>query len=643
MRRIIALLCFILEVSILMFHAEPAFARKRASSARTFHEPVRILDLRAFNTTDLKDSLQVLRLWDTMHATATLQGVVNRLHPRLYIRYVQNLQRQNIDDYWWQKYRQKGQWLSEADTLLCASLADAIRSFTKDIRGLVVYDSNVAATSNVASTVAGVENLVAVRYDPSPESLYTQLRSMGLPVCCWLVNPNGSSLFTGKGQIPGTTLPSTGSVKGDAYQWMIEHYLKKGRCNTHYAAYYIDQFWRTKPTRTVSNHYQLTNHDFFVSRRAFFFDLSPWADEPATDMPTQADTLDHHLLRTMLAEAYHQNRARHFCYIGGFPCWAFKYTRHAGGKHEDVATEWEFSRIISAYNAFKDADAIGLGALANASFWQHFPLEKRYRQKWVTHEELREKGYLNEDGRVNTQKKYMLFYVGDYDASSWVAQTTPYLWDDPARGSVPLMWSVSPVLAERVPMVLHNYRQTATPNDYFAAADNGAGYLMPGMLQEPRPLSGYPDASKAWARHCRKYYRKWGLTISGFVIDGEAPALNSKGLQSYASFSPNGIVPQKIGGAPYIHSSGLAALYDDMPVLRSDWDIVDNDPVRAVDVMMERFAIREGFPFHWFRAILKSPAWYKSVHDEVLRRDSTIEWVDAPTYFELLRIWLKEH
>ena len=606
-------------------------------------EPIRILDLRQWNETDLLDSVEVCRLWDMMHATATLQGIVNRRSPRLYIRYIQNYRGQNIDDYWWQKYRQTGEWLAEADTLECTSILDAIKTFRTDIRGLVVYDSNVAATSNVASTVAGVEDLIAVRYDPSPTSLYSQLRNIGMPVCCWLVNPDGSSLFTGKGLIANTQRPSSGSVKADAYLWMIEHYLKPGRCNTRYAAYYIDQFWRSDPTRVISNHHQLTNHDFFVSHKAFFFDLSPWADEPATDYSPLLvrnqdglDTLDNYLLRTMLDYAYHQNHGRHFCYIGGFPSWAFKYTQHAGGRHEDVATEWEFSRVISAYNAFKDADAIGFGALANASFWQHFPLKKRYRQAWVNRLELKKKGYLNEDGKVNTDWKYMLFYVGDYDASSWVAQTTPYLWDDPNRGNIPLMWSISPVLMERVPMVLHNYRVTATPNDYFAAADNGAGYLMPGMLQEPRALSGYPDGLKAWARHCRKYYRKWGLSVTGFVIDGEAPALNSKGLQCYASFSPNGIVPQKIDG-----TDKLAVLHDEMPVLRSDWDIVDDDPIKATNSIMNRIALRKGFPFHWFRAILKSPTWYKNVHDELLHRDPTIQWLDAPTYFELLKIYLE--
>ncbi len=600
-------------------------------------EPIRILDLSQWNKADLHDSVEVCRLWDVMHATATLQGIVNRRNPRLYIRYVVNHMGQNVDDYWWQKYRQAGEWLSNYDTLECRNLIDAVQAFRNEVRGLVVYDPKVAATSNVASTVAGVENLIAVRYDPSPQSLYSRLLASGLPVVCRLVNEDGSSLFTGKGLIADTQRPSSGSKKGDAYLWMIEHYLKPGRCNTRYAAYYIDQFWRTAPTRTISNHHQLTNHDFFVSKRAFFFDLSPWADEPATDMPSQPDTLDNYLLRTMLNQAYRQNRGHHFCYIGGFPCWAFKYTKHAGGCHADVATEWEFSRIISAYNAFKDADAIGLGALANASFWQHFPLKKHYPQHWVTRQELLQKGYLTSEGRVDTSRRYMLFYVGDYDASSWVAQTTPFLWDDPNRGRVPLMWSISPVLMERVPMALHNYRQTASPKDYFAAADNGAGYLMPGMLQEPRALSGYPDGLRAWAHHCRRYYRKWHLTISGFVIDGEAPALNQKGLDCYASFSPNGIVPQKIEG-----TDKLAVLHGKMPVLRSDWDIVDNDPVKATDVIMDRMALRKGFPFHWFRAILKSPTWYANVHDEVLRRDPNIVWLDAPSFFELLRIYLND-
>ncbi|GAA4798833.1 GxGYxYP family putative glycoside hydrolase [Olivibacter ginsenosidimutans] len=597
--------------------------------------PIRMLDLRWLNQLDLHEEAQAAQLWDILHTTATLQGIVNRDQPSLYIRYVVNERKQNVDDYWWKKYRQKGQWLANRDTLLCSSIVDAVVAFRNSIRGVVVYDPTVASTSNIASSVAGIDDLLAIRYDLSPNSLYTQLVLKGpkLPVRCWLVNPNGTSVFTGQGKVWQTNLASSGSCKIDPYLWFMEHYLKKGKCNTHYAAYYIDQYWLTNPTRTVANHHQLTNHDYFVSKKGFFFDLSPWDDEAATDDPQQTPGLDRSVLQQLLRYAYQQNKGE-FCYIGGFPSWAFKYTQHAQGRHPDVATEWEFSRIISAYNAFKDADAIGLGALANASFWQHFPLQKTYPQAWVSRETLKQKGLLNADGTLNIAgKQFLLFYVGDYDSSSWITQTTPYLWDDPNRGSLPLMWCISPVLAERVPMVMHNYRTTATNNDYFAAADNGAGYLLPGMLQEPRPISGLPSGLDAWKAHCLRYYKQWGLSITGFVIDGEAPGLNTAGLDCYAAFSPNGIVPQKVP---------LTLLHGYMPVLRADYDITDTDPQLAAKTIEERITKRP-IPFHWFRAILKSPTWYKEVHEQLQADNPAVTWLDGPTFFELYRIYLEQH
>ena len=76
-------------------------------------------------------------------------------------------------------------------------------------------------------------------------------------------------------------------------------------------------------------------------------------------------------------------------HIGGFPSWATKYTKHASGKHDDVPTEWEYTKIIAAYNGFQDADAIGYGAIANASFYTHFPLQKEYPQYHGDSEEQR--------------------------------------------------------------------------------------------------------------------------------------------------------------------------------------------------------------------------------------------------------------
>ncbi|MEJ7559691.1 MAG: GxGYxYP domain-containing protein [Pedobacter sp.] len=597
--------------------------------------PIGIFDLKYTLVSDLKDPQQLKTAWEDVHLIATLQGIVNRNSPQLYIKFVEN-GAVNIDQYWWNRYRKQGKWLQGRDTVVFKDIIEVVNAYKNQINGVVVYDPKVAATSNVASSVSGIENLIAVRYDKDPNSLYSRLVMGGpmLRVKAWLINWDGSSLFKGTGTIPGTKRASTGSPKNDAYLWFLEKYMKTGRCNTRYGAYYIDQEWLNKPQVAGRNHHTLSNHDFFVSKKGFFFDLSPWGDEAATDEPSQKVGTDLNTLKELLLAAYKQNKGQTFAYLGGFPPWAFKYTKHAGGSHDDVPTEWEYSRIISAYNAFKDADAIGYGALANSSFWQHFPLKAKYEQKWVTETDLKRRGYLSAEGKVDFKgRDFMIFYVGDYDASSWVSQMTPYLWDSKDRGKLPLMWSISPVLQERVPMALAYLRESASPNDYFAAADNGAGYLMPGMLQAPRPISGLADGLDAWVKHNIPYYRKWDLTISGFIIDGQAPGLNERGFDAYAKFSPNGIVPQK---------TPLTFLHGDMPVLRADADINQGNPAEAATAIHNRIRNRP-VHFHWFRNILKDPGWYVAVMAELKKSNPEVELLDAATFFELYRIWLKEN
>ena len=598
-------------------------------------DAIGVFDLRYTLETNLKTKSGLNTAWDDAHAVAALQGIVNRGAPRLYVHFVM-LDDTDVDAYWWDKYSREGQWLHGKKTKEFKTIEELVSAYAKFLKGVVVYDGNVASTSAVASAVAGIEDILPLRYDEDPDSLYFRLvKSKNGPQLkpkVWLVNKDGSPLFTGEGKVPQTLRESSGSVKTDPYVWFVENYMKKGKCNTQFGAYYIDQVWKKNPSAAVRNHHTLSNHDFFISRRAFFFDLSPWGDEPPPDDLTQKTGTDLEMLKELLLIAYRQNGGKKMCYIGGFPPWAFKYTKHVGGSHDNVPTEWEFSRIISAYNAFKDADAIGYGALANASFWQHFPLKKSYPQKWVSHDDLKARGLLRADGKVNFgDKNFVVLYVGDYDASSWLSQRAFNIWDDPDRGKVPLMWAVSPVLQERVPHVMHYMRSTATPNDFFVAADNGAGYLMPGMLQEPRE-SGLPSGLNAWAAHCKKYYGKWGLTVSGFIIDGEAPGLDDDGMRCYASFSPNGIVAQKV---PPI------SLFGNMPVLRSDVDLV-GDPKREAANIMERIKSRQPLRFHWFRSILKTPTWYAQLQDELNSLDENVVILDAPSFFELMRIALKD-
>lgn len=600
-------------------------------------EPERffVYDLRPALRYDARDRWQVADAWDHVHAVATIQGIVNRDAPRLFIRYIEAHGR-NIDDYWLQHLSAPGQWLAGRPRRPLGSLPALLHTFRDRIHGAVVYDPAVPATSNLASTIAGVEDLVAIRYDPHPESLYSRLIEGGpkLPVGRRLLNEDGSPLFTGTGTIPGTDLPSTGSAKCDAYLWLKHHYIDSGKVDAGYAGHYIDAYWIDHPTASSPNQHTLSNHDYFVAKRGFFFDLNVWDDETPVDDRDQEPGTDKRTLLALFQSAYEQAGRERMIHIGGFTPWAYKYTTHrqAGGTHDPVPTEWELVRLASAYNGYIDADAIGFAAMANASFYMHFPLKDAYPQRWVTHDELRERGYLTADGQVNFDgREFIIFYVGDYDAAAWLYQWMPVLWESPARGKIPLMWSITPIAERRAPMVLHHLWETATPNDYFAAADNGAGYLNPGMLQEPRPVSGLPDGLEAWARHCKPFYERWGMSITGFIIDGYAPGLNERGLDCYARFSPNGIVPQKIPPA---------LLHGEMPVLRADRDLPQG-PARAADLIRERVKDRP-LPFHWFRAILKGPEWYVSVVEHLEAADPTIELLDAPTYFELLRLYLQQ-
>jgi len=64
--------------------------------------------------------------------------------------------------------------------------------------------------------------------------------------------------------------------------------------------------------------------------------------------------------------------------VGGFTPWVFKYV---GWEHQGVETEWETVKLLSRYNAMLDADACCVGAMANAAFYQHYPLPERLVQQ----------------------------------------------------------------------------------------------------------------------------------------------------------------------------------------------------------------------------------------------------------------------
>ena len=145
--------------------------------------------------TDLNTPEGIHAAWDEVHTVSTLQGIVNRNNPCLYVYFVKNGD-MDVDSYWWNIYRQPGEWLYGKDTITYHYLEELVEAYRQEIKGVVLYDSNVPSTSNIASAIAGIENVIAVRYDTTPGSIYDRLVAKGprLNVKFRLVNPDGSPL-----------------------------------------------------------------------------------------------------------------------------------------------------------------------------------------------------------------------------------------------------------------------------------------------------------------------------------------------------------------------------------------------------------------------------------------------------------------
>lgn len=581
----------------------------------------RTLDLYPLRLADREDLVSRRRVWDDLHAAATLQGIVNRSSPRLYLMLVG--ERGATDRYWLDRLREPGEWLAGSRAIPLADLDEALRVFRSQIKGAVVWDERVPSTSNVASTLAGLYDAVALRYDRSPGSLYHRwVEDPGgprLPVLARLLNADGSPKFTGIGTVAGTKVPSSQSAKCDAYLWAIETLVKRGMCNPTRLGYYPDAAWIATPRGIGIERTLLSNHDWFVAQRGLMFDLGPWDDEPVDDDPTQPLGADARTFRALLAAC--RAKADVPIHIGGFTPWDQKYTDFTGGDRGGVATEWLTVEIATCFDAYLDADAPGLHAMANASFYQHFPLKKRYEQKNVpTRDSLRQ------DGLLDARTPCVAFYVGDYDSAAWLYEMMPSLWDDPVRGQIPLGWAFNPALELRFPVGLTYARRTASALDTFVAGDSGAGYVNPGLLDGERPWSGLASGLDRWVRYSKPLLERWDLRLTGFVIDGNAPAMNDRVKRAYAKLSPGGVFAQKVPEAELVDGVPFARMGSDLP----------SDIEEAAQLIV-REAPKGVAWYRQYRTVLWSPTKHKQLMDRVRALRPDIRFVDPHALMILIR------
>ena len=569
-----------------------------------------VYDLRPSTKLSLDD------VYEYAHLLGALGGLANRDSPRLYTIYTDS-------DVRWQGFMNSFYWPANANYTTVESIVDLVRALSDVVKGIVLYDPKVPATSNLASTAAGVFNLIPICYRPVPNSLYSQLVTEGPQL---QVNISYVNMFTGN---------VTGSAKADAYLWAAQYFIDSKLADATYLGYYVDKWWAQSPNAPGALRENLAiNHDWIIKHRGFVFDLSPWDDEAPNDDPQQHIGTDFHALTTILLKVYQQLNGTKFSTVSGFVPWLFKYVDE---KHGGVPSEWRMTHVMTAFNIVIDADACCVDPFTNAAFFSHYASVQghhRFIQNPLpSREELIQKGFLNEQNVVS-QKTYALFYAGDYDSAAWFANLFKNLWDDPKRGSVPVGWAVNPSLYDRFPL-LHPYLYvTRTATDFFVSGDSGAGYLNPTQLFEPRQFSGLPRADDLWIKRNRFYFNKFNIKHTGFVINGEAGALTSQSDLMYTKFSPMGFTRQR--GYTALNETALIA-GTRVPSF-SETDLSDGDEVKQVISFYRPNDVR----FVVFRGVLRNATNYANLANGVQQAQPNMVFVDPYTFALLTRIHLSQ-
>jgi len=193
-----------------------------------------------------------------------------------------------------------------------------------------------------------------------------------------------------------------------------------------------------------------------------------------------------------------------------------------------------------------------------------------------------------------------------------------------------LGWAFNPNLSDRFGPGMVYVRRKKFPNDYFVGGDSGAGYVNPGNLPEPRRWSDLPSGLEIWTEHCKKYFKRWDISITGFIIDGYAPHTGDKVEDASAQFSSNGI-------GLHFWSNGWG-VHKGMPYIRCEEAIQYHTPEESASLLL-RFVGSKKPDFLYFRTILMTPCEHKRLFELVKAspKGKDMEFVDPYTLFLLIK------
>lgn len=581
---------------------------------------------------------------DEMRLIASLQGLINRAygmdddHTVLV-----NYSIDGTDSFWLKQMTSKGIFTQmNTKKIAVRDMESFYTTFENQLKycGMVTWDANVPATSNVAATVCGADGYLPVLKGSAVEA---KLAEMGVEEKLSLVDKFTGVLGT---KIPDTDLDSSGSAKNDAYRWALDKYMD--RCSAYYVGYILDggvtikgNYWAE---RAYAEFNCIENFDYLIARHAFCFDLNPNPDDIVCDDAAQPAGTDHDTFIMILKRRY-ERAGGEMGQMMGFPPWWIKYTIDTpsdtghNGKLGGPQLEWLFCEYITSYNMAMEADAAHPCSMSNGS------LMYKYR---ITASEFKNSDVKQEDMLTfDSNNRYFTIFVGDYDSSAWMKKYVFNYWKDAVRGTIPLMWAFNPNLSDRIPVIWEYIYENKSDLD-FIVADEGAGYTMPGYFIENKETGELRDAKEGWdvwIEYSKRYYDLFDIDITGFIINSGSGSLEVKGINPDIMEHFNKISP--IGSFTNAGSNRkqALALKDGVPYVYLFNEIPFNvDPKTGYNSMYNYDkGVMNTFNFSAYRTVVQSPSTIKEVIDGytayVAEKGANKQYVyvDPYNFFNLIR------
>lgn len=507
---------------------------------------------RALDVADLHDSSGDLRL-----LMATLQGIINRSEPRIYLF-------ENAEE-------GKETWLNDLKIPreIHPSPWDVFAKYRQEVKGIIVYDPEMADTVNIATTLAGIHDAVVaspelaekLTAEPYQLPLLHDLRgkfNSRLEAYTWQ-HENLSTATTrrmvvglspGRATRPASALPESFSILA------ADTTRERGG--------------RNRRTRSVDLTAQLGKEHVFL-RFDDAFPRDGWG--PAVrkvSIAADGETIASFTPGTPQEEAflYHSHQSRLGTDRGGFRFadqgahFVYRFSPSAGTKKLTASVEvWNQYRISASSEA-----PDGSRAWRAYGFLRDYAVANRAMVVWLDANDPAERalfekilsdlekpapyvGWFGDDieGEFSgvelasrhgayvvpadwfnnltvfsgtrleaieesplptpplENKIYVTWTFGEGDNLQYTQHRMRVLWDDPARGQVPINWTASPLMIDATPAILNHYRRTATANDCIVAGPSGVGYFYP----QPWPDAGFAE----FLQRTYPYVEKSGMTI----------------------------------------------------------------------------------------------------------------------------------